>query len=159
MKKYIQINLLALFLLFTTLSVADISKEAVKNSLEKFQTLIINLNEEELSKVLHSDVSISIYFSRNGSITKLESSKKQYLQQIKDARANYENYKTTSSNVKIDLAGSKAIVSSDINESMTYKGKKVTSTSREVFVLEDINGKLLITEITGYILEVTTKNQ
>jgi hypothetical protein len=104
-----------------------------------------------VSDALSDDVIIVLNIDTRGQKQILQPSKREYVAMLEKSWSVVENYKYSRSNLEIDFKGHKAIVTADITESMTIKGRRISSESHEVVTIEMINARPLATKVVGHI--------
>lgn len=129
---------------------AGISEKDVKSVMSKVDSAIANLDVKKVASTLSDNVTITMNISMQGKTQVMKPTKSQYISMLQQGWSMYSNYKYNRSNVKINIKGSKAYVSADVSESMTVQGKTISGNSKEEIIVEVVNGKTLITSVTGY---------
>lgn len=151
MKSIVKSGFIIFSLLISSISyAADISEKDVKSVMSKVDNAITTLNVKEVANALSDNVTITMNISVQGKTQVMKPSKSEYIAMLQQGWSMYKDYKYNRSNVKINIKGSKAYVSADVSESMTVQGKTISGNSKEKMIVEVINGKTLITSVTGY---------
>ncbi len=149
-------NLLKIFLLvfslipLTNAYASDLTEESVKRLMSKIDNAVNALNANEVADTLSSNVSITMNIRIQGQEQVIRPSKKEYISMLQQAWAQCKDYKYSRSNEVIKISGNKALVTSDIKESMTMQGQNISVESKEEATIELIDGQPLITHVTGY---------
>ena len=128
----------------------DLTENAVMQVIARIDKAVNEQNTAALAKDLSDDVFIKMNISIKGRKQAMTASKRHYLSMLDQSWAQYSNYSYSRSNVEIDITGNKAIVSAVVKESMTFKGKNISGTSKEEVTIELVNGKPLVTRVFGH---------
>ena len=142
-----------LFYLFTLTCIVDaksITEQDVHELIQSVDTAIEARDAEAIGAVLGDDVDITLNINIEGQKQVLKPGKQEYLQMLRDNWKLGTNYTYLRSNIKIRLLDSKALVAADIFESISMQGHKISSDSKEEILVEWIQGKARITQMTGY---------
>jgi hypothetical protein len=75
-------------------------------------------------------------------------SKADYLSMLSRAWSQASDYQYRRSNQQIEIINHQAIVTADVTELLTINGMAMRTVSREMTVIERVNGKLLATAIS-----------
>jgi len=129
---------------------SGLTEEAVKKLIAKVDNAAVTLNADAVADALSSNVIIIMNIKSQGQTHVMKPTKKDYILMLKQGWAAYKNYTYTKSNVKIRMLANKAIVTSNVSESMTVQGQRMSGESREEVTVELVNGKPLITKVVGY---------
>lgn len=152
MKKIIcNLFVLACFTLSLNLHAAQLDKNSIMQLMGKMDEMAASKNADAIAGYMSSDIKITMNISAQGQTQVLKPNKDQYLQMLKQGWAVAQNYSYKRDNVKINIVekGKKAVVTADVIESMIVQGQNFTGNSTEEAVVELVNGKLLITSVTG----------
>ncbi len=128
-----------------------LTEEIVKTVLFETENAVKNMDADRLSDALSDDVIIVINMNMQGQNQVIRPSKQEYIAMLKQGWSMVKNYKYNTSILKIDIQGNKAIVTTDVSESMTIQGRNMTSETNEELTIELINAKPLITKVVGHI--------
>lgn len=130
---------------------AQLDKDSIMQFMGTMDKLAIEMNADAIAGYLSDDIKITMNISLQGQTQVLKPSKQEYLQMLKQGWAVAQNYSYKRENVKINIVekGRKAVVTADVIESMTIQGQDITGKSTEEAVVELVNGKLLITAVSG----------
>lgn len=152
MSNLIKLSLLLIGLLLSTVSIsAELTKESVANLLNTVDQAANDHNAGAIAGVMADDVKIVMNVEFQGQTQVAKPSKNEYLSLLEQGWAQVSNYNYSKSDVNIEVEGSKAFVSATVHESMTIQGQDIAASSKEEAIVELVGGKLLITEIVGYV--------
>ena len=127
-----------------------LTEEAVKQLILRVDNAINEKNAKAIEAELSKNVSITINIDVNGQKQVMKPSKHEYVSMLEQAWEQYSNYKYNRSNMVIKITSNKAVVTADVSESMTAQGQNISGSSKEEVIIELIEGKPLITAVTGY---------
>ncbi len=135
---------------FTAASAADLSEQAVKQVIASFDAANAAKNGQQIVSLMVDDVELTLHIDAQGQQQVIELTKPEYaalLQQSWDMAANYQYSR---SNLAIQMQGNKALVTADIKESMTVQGQNISALTKTETVVESVDGKAMITRVTGF---------
>lgn len=151
MKNLFKPALLMCTLLISSLSYAEgLTEKSVRGLISQIDKAVVSMNADHVGEALSDNVSITMNISTGGQKSVLMPSKHEYLTMLKEGWSQCTNYKYNRTNLKISLIGNKALITSDIYESMTVQGQNISGTTKEEATVELINGNPRITKIVGY---------
>ncbi len=128
-----------------------IDQNTVEDIMAGIEQAILDKNVNGIARYLSDDVSITVTFSIGDQDQVAKLTKAEYVSALRETWAAYQNYVYEKTNVAIDIVnGSKAVVKSDVLESMTIHNQTISSNSREEATVEMINGKPLFTRIVAH---------
>ncbi len=104
-----------------------------------------------IGKWLSDDIEITMHTSVFGKLQTAKANKQQYLELLTNGWAMAEDYHYQKENVEIHYleGGKSANITATVYESMTINGTPVKDRTTESMIVELINGKVLITKMTG----------
>lgn len=151
MKNAIKICFIILsFATFSMLNAGEITKSNVEAIIKKVDSAILTLDANKISDSMSDNIVIIMNVTMEGKKHVIKPSKKEYLAMLQQGWDIYKNYTYKKSNIVIKIEGNRAVVTSDVSESMTVNGKKMSGESKEEITITLINGKPLITKVVGY---------
>ena len=151
MKNAIKICFIILsFTTFSMLNAGEITKSNIKAIIKKIDSAASTLDASKISDTMSDNVLIIMNITMQGKKYTMKPSKKEYLIMLQQSWDTYKNYTYKKSNVIIKIEKNKAIVTSDVSESMTVNDKNISGESKEEITIKLINGKPLITKVIGY---------
>lgn len=124
-----------------------ISQADVKKLLSKLDRAINDLDVKAVAKTLATDVKIVMDVSAQGNTQTMNMDKQQYITMLKQGWSAFEMYSYKRSNVNIDIRSDKALISFDVEESMTIQGKDISGMSKGEATVKIVKGKLLFTKL------------
>jgi len=127
-----------------------LTEKSVRGLMSQIDKAIASMNADRVGEALSDNVSITMNISTGGQKSVLKPSKQEYLTLLKEGWSQFTNYKYNRTTLKISLIGNKALITSDIYESMTMQGQNISGTSKEEATVELINGNPRITKVVGY---------
>jgi len=131
-------------------SATELTEAAVKNLIDKVDKATIALNTSGIAEALSNNVIIVMHVNVQGKDHTVTPTKEQYISMLEQGWTAYKDYKYSKSGMVITMQGSKAVVKSNIIETMTIKGKEISGSSKEEVTVEMVNGKPLVTKVVGY---------
>ena len=147
-------NLIKVFFLtlltLTSLSAQELTKSSVEDMIEQMDRAASNMDVVGISKSLHPDVSITINVNISGQKQVIKPTKKEYVQLLTQGFQAVKHYTHEISNIDIQIEGGKAYVSMDITETYETNNVKEKGQSKESFVVESFNGKLLVSKVVAF---------
>ena len=130
---------------------AELTKESVNQLLNTVEQAAKKHNSDAIGEVLADNVMITMNIEIQGQTQVAKVNKGQYLSMLEQGWAQVSNYDYSKSDVEIELDGDKAYITANVNESMTVQGHDVSTSSHEEAVVELVNGKVMVTNIVGYV--------
>ncbi len=138
------------FAVHSMVNAGELTESSVKAFVEKVDSAMLTEDTSKISDAMSDNILIIANVNMQGENHVRKLTKKEYLSMLQQASDMSKNYKYKRSNMVIKIEGNRAIVTSDISESMTMQGKEVSGETKEEITIELINGKPLITKMVGY---------
>ncbi len=155
MKNFLKVCFLICSLSTTVVSCSPpeevLTREMVMSVVTDMEHATKRKDVDGISDALSDDVTIVININMRGQEQVLTPSKQEYIAMLKESWSIAENYKYSRSNLEIDFKGHRAIVTADIRESMTVKGRRISSDTREEVTMEILDARPLVTKVVGHI--------
>ena len=129
---------------------AELTEDTVKQVISRIDKAINNQNSAALAKELSTYASIKFNITLKGRKQAMTASKRRYISMLEQSWAQYSDYKYSRSNMTIDIKNNKALVSAVVQESMVFRGQKVSGSTKEEVTIELINGEPLVTKVIGH---------
>ena len=152
MKAVLERTVTMVMLVFSITCFAEgIDENTVEDIMAGIEQAILDKDVNGIARYLSDDVSITVTFSIGDQDQVAKLTKAEYVSALRETWAAYQNYVYEKTNVVIDIVnGSKAVVKSDVSESMTIHNQTISANSREEATVEMINGKPLFTRIVAH---------
>ena len=152
MKAVLERTVTMVMLVFSMTCFAEaIDENTVEDIMAGIEQAIVDKDVNGIARYLSDDVSITVTFSIGDQDQVAKLTKAEYVSALRETWAAYQNYVYEKTNVAIDIVnGSKAVVKSDVSESMTIHNQTISANSREEATVEMINGKPLFTRIVAH---------
>ena len=151
MKKVANRLLIVFFLLAPSGVLAEALTEAmITGMIDKIDKAVSVQDAGVIASLMSTHVEIVMIVNAGGNTQVMRANKAQYLEMLQQgwaASTNYE-YARTNMNIKIK-SPNKAIVTTDVSESMTVNGQNMSGHTKEKATVELIDGKPLITRIVA----------
>jgi hypothetical protein len=100
-----------------------------------------------VDRLLSDNARFEATIAAGGQAQQVDMFKPQYMLNLRHVWTQASDYRSQRSNLRIELQGEKALVSSDISESVVLQGQSFSSRSRETTTLEKVQGKVLATHV------------
>lgn len=134
----------------TSAFAADLTEQSVKQVIETFDRANKAKNAGQIVSLMTDDVELTLHIDAQGQQQVIELTKPEYAALLQQSWDMASNYQYSRSNLAIKMDGNKARVTADIKESMTVQGQSVSAVTKTETVVESIDGKAMITRVTGF---------
>lgn len=128
---------------------ADISEASVMAFIAQLDKAILARDAEAVGILVRANAEISVTITENGVKQSLRMNKAQYIEGLKAAWAQVDEYAYERKNVKVHTSGGKATVTATVVEKMSVGGNRIASSSNESAVIESVRGRLLLTKASA----------
>ncbi|MDD5359701.1 MAG: hypothetical protein PHI02_05490 [Sulfurovaceae bacterium] len=135
---------------FSTANANDLTGQTINVFLGNIDKAIVAKNTSLISDTLSEHVIIVVNVKMQGQNRVLKLTKTEYVSMLEQGWSACKNYKYARTNVSIKIKSNRAFVTSDVKESMTVQGKKISGISKEETTIELVDGQPLVTKIVGY---------
>lgn len=125
-------------------------EDAARQVVDRMVVAANKLDTNEYALLLADDVKISIRSEENGQQRVIRPSKNQYLAMLSQARESIQDYNLSISDTQITMEGERALVTTQVNESMVVQGRMMNSRAREELTIEFRDGQPVVTEYVAY---------
>lgn len=140
-------------LLFTSfaLQAGQLNQAAVSSMLTQLDKSIQAKDANAVANLMSENIQITINVTSQGKTQIISVGKNEYIGMLSQGwtMAEEYSYKRENVNIKIIDQGKKAHVTADVIETVTIQGQKHSGKSKEDVLVEMIDGKPMITRITG----------
>jgi hypothetical protein len=127
---------------------AELTVAGVKHLFRTVDAGIAARKVSAVDRLLADNADISVISTFNGQMQTASPSKADYLSMLSRAWSQASDYQYRRSNQQIEIINHQAIVTADVTELLTINGMAMRTVSREMTVIERVNGKLLATAIS-----------
>lgn len=150
MRAMIRLSLMLLAIGASTVSyAADISETSVMALIAQLDKAILAQDPEAVGILVSANADISVTITENGVKQSFRMNKAQYIESLKAAWAQVDEYAYERKNVKVQISGGKATVTATVVERMSVGGNRIASNSNESAVIESVRGRLLLTKASA----------
>ncbi len=158
MKKISKTFFLVLCLISSANCIAtELNKENIEALLAGVDAAMLDADMDALSDLMTDDARFIVKFIIQGRYQALPYSKDRYIKALKQVMPEIEDYTVNRSDLKIDFTGDQALVTTTLDETATVNGRNITAQSEEQATVAVINGKLLITRLSGELLALSRR--
>jgi hypothetical protein len=92
---------------------------------------------------------ITLNQNQNGGMRILRMNKTKYREFLKIACSGVTDYQYARTNEKVSIDGDQATITAEVTESMVIQGREVTAKTRERATVENIDGRLMLTQLVA----------
>ena len=150
MRAMIRLSLMLLAIGASTVShAADISETSVMALIAQLDKAILARDPEAVGILVSANADIFVTITENGVKQSFRMNKAQYIESLKAAWAQVDEYAYERKNVKVQVSGGKATVTATVVERMRVGGNRIASNSNESAVIESVRGRLLLTKASA----------
>ena len=151
MRRTCGVVLFVLFVLAPGLSSAQkLNEPTIRSMISEFDDAISRRDANGVAKYLSEKLTVTMAIKVSGQTHKVTMNKATYVDSLKKGWAVATEYKYARRNLQVRLSGeTKAVVTADVSETLTFQGQTIRSNSTETAVIELVGGKPLIVSVSG----------
>jgi len=151
MKHIIKVSFFLFFVTCPLLSIgAGLNDEMIHGLVSQYEKAAKAQDISLVVDTLSEEVEIKSSFTAQGQTQHFSMTKQEYIDNAKESWALTQNYRYKVKDIAIEYINEeKASVKSTVTESMTIGPQYIKTTTKEVMIVELVDGSPLITKITG----------
>lgn len=135
---------------FSSVVASELSEESVRKIIDHVISAAKEQNSKNIASVFGDKAIITSHVSHGEKKKFIKQSKTEYINMLDTNWQIYDSYFLEASNIAIDFQGKKALVTSNVKESVTVQEKNIVANTKQQVIIELINETPLITSIVGY---------